>query len=83
MVNLSITTLGAADLEWSIWAGSVTQDLLSSGYTLPNPGEEGLWQVWATELLNNADIAALGLADPRSYGDRWREWASALIMTVT
>jgi len=69
-------------LDWEIWSG---QTLLSAlgVYNLPNPVDEGLWQAWATELLNITGFASRGSPDPRGYGEDWRAWAMALIMTAS
>jgi hypothetical protein len=69
-------------LEWGAWSVYVLTEL-SNGYTLPNPVDEGLWQAWATELLNIAGISELGVADPRSFGEDWRAWAAAFILTAS
>ena len=79
---LPLTVSDPAQLSWPVWAGLVNQELQGS-YTLPNPGAEGLWQSWATELLNIPGLAELGLPDPRQFGLDWRGWAVAFTMATT
>jgi len=79
---LSITVTNPGGLSWPVWAGLVTQELLG-GYNLPNPGNEGLWQLWATELLNIPGLVELGLPDPRTFGKNWRGWATVFTLIVT
>lgn len=82
VASLTLSVLNPAGLSWELWAGSVVSDLLGQ-YNLPNPGEEGLWHAWATELLNVTALAGLGIVDPRTFGADWRSWAAVFIMTVT
>ncbi len=79
---LSLTVGDPSQLTWRVWAGLVTQELLGS-YNLPNPGDEGLWQLWATELLNIPGLVELGLPDPRAFARSWQEWATVFLLTVT
>lgn len=78
----SLTVLNPTALPWEVWSATVVSDLRAR-YTLPNPVSEGLWQLWAAELLNIPGLAKLGLPDPRSYGEDWQAWAAAFTMAVT
>lgn len=78
----SLTVLNPAELDWAQWSATVADDLRAR-YTLPNPVSEGLWQLWAAELLNIPGLAAVGLPDPRNYGDDWQAWAAAFMMATT
>ena len=77
----TLTMLNPLGISWASWAGGVAQDL-SPVYNIPNPGEEDLWQQWATELLNIDAVAELGVPDPRGFQD-WRQWAARFIMAST
>lgn len=66
---------------WNQWATMVIVEAFPL-YNLPNPGPEGLWQAWATELLNIAGFAERGVPDPRRFSDDWRRWAAAFIYTT-
>lgn len=80
--QLSFTLSNPELLTWELWAGMISQDLASS-YNLPNPGEEGSWQLWAAELLNIPELEQLGLPDPRGFGLDWRRWAAAFTLATT
>lgn len=61
-------------LEFLAWARLLAESLAQ--YNVPSPVSEGLWQVWAANLLAVPAVEALGVPDPRAYSD-WRLWAFA------